>query len=183
MQAMDVKLAQFNNGDLQTTIRRVVTNFNTTVYSLANEPSLGMYRIQEHISAAVPRVLGHKQSLELVSKQVEGACFDIEYDTRAVSEMKKSIKEFESVKDCLTRAIETKAKIDEAAARLRVVHSPQARNSEPPPRRRNYGAVAKSSAPIFASNQPQPETTNPLQQRTPAQVAGADLSLKPKAFT
>ena len=179
-------MAQFNDGDVQTSIRKVVNNFNTTIYSLANEPSLGMYRIQEHISVAVPRVLGQKQTLDLVNKQVEGACFDIEYDTRAVCDMKKSIKEFESVKESLKRAIETKMKMEEAAARYRSVEPPQGKESNPPPQRRNYGAVAKTTTPILASNQAQvsqPEAINSDQQRTRALATSADQFLKPKAFT
>ena len=179
-------MAQFNEGDVQTSIRRVVNSFNATIYSLANEPSLGMYRIQEHISVAVPRVVGQKQALEIVNKQVEGACFDIEYDTRAMCDMKKSIKTFASVKDNLRRAIETKEKMDEAAALHRSIQSPQGKVGNSQPQRRNYGAVAKTTVSLFANNQVsevQPQITNVEQQKARMQPPSTDLSLKLKAFS
>ena len=183
---MDLKMVQFNEGDVQTSIRKIVNSINATIYSLANEPSLGMYRIQEHILVAVPRVVGQKQALEIVIKQVEGACFDIEYDTRAVCDMKKSIKTFDSVKDNLRRAIETKEKMDEAAAQHRSIQSPQSKESNPPPHRRNYGAVAKTTVPLFSNNQAsevQPVMTNIEQQKARLQPPNMDLYLKLKTFT
>lgn len=181
---LDLKMVQFSEGEVQNSIRRVVNSFNATIYAFANEPSLGMYRIQEHISIAVPRVVGQKQTLEIVNKQVEGASFDIEYDTRAVRDMQKSIKAFESVNDNLRRAIETKLKMDEAAALARSIQSPQTKESPPPPQRRNYGSVAKSATPIFTNNQAQealPEVAE--QQKARTQTSGTDLFLKPKTFT
>ena len=60
------KLVETFQADLPTRVFRVTNAFNEAVYLAANEPSLGMYRLQEHIQANVPKVVQQKQSLQRV---------------------------------------------------------------------------------------------------------------------
>lgn len=53
--------------DLSTRLYRVTNGFNEALYLVANEPSLGMYRIQEHIQATVPKIVEQKQALQQVA--------------------------------------------------------------------------------------------------------------------
>ena len=61
------KIVESFQADLPTRIFRVTNSFNESMYLAANEPSLGMYRLQEHVQTNVPRVVMQKQSLYGVS--------------------------------------------------------------------------------------------------------------------
>ena len=60
------KLVESFQADLPTRVFRVTNGFNEAMYLAANEPSLGMYRLQEHIQANVPKVVQQKQTLQNV---------------------------------------------------------------------------------------------------------------------
>ena len=60
------KLVETFQADLPTRVFRVTNAFNEAVYLAANEPSLGMYRLQEHIQTNVPKVVQQKQTLQRV---------------------------------------------------------------------------------------------------------------------
>lgn len=60
------KLMESLQTDLSTRLYRVTNGFNEALYLTANEPSLGMYRLQEHVHATVPKVVEQKQSLQQV---------------------------------------------------------------------------------------------------------------------
>lgn len=109
-------MARLLETDLATRAYRVTSGFNEALYQAANEPSLGMYRIQEHVSLTVPKVVEQRQNLQETCQQVEGACYDLEYDTETLKAM-RSITQFAGLKDKMMRAIELKVKLNEAAHR------------------------------------------------------------------
>ena len=117
-QPLSVNVARFMEADLSTRMFRVTSNFNEALYVTANEPSLGMYRIQEHIAMKVPKIVEQKRSLQDVCQQVQGACFDMEYDVQALRCM-GSITQFANIRDNLRSAIELKARLDEVAEQRR----------------------------------------------------------------
>lgn len=69
------KIVESFQADLATRVFRVTSGFNESVYLAANEPSLGMYRLQEHIQTTVPKVVNQKQTLQGVSVRDSVACF------------------------------------------------------------------------------------------------------------
>lgn len=63
---MASKLLVGLQGDLPTRSYRVANGFNDSLYLAANEPSLGLYRIQEHVQGSVPKAVEQKQNLHEV---------------------------------------------------------------------------------------------------------------------
>lgn len=61
------KVVESFRTDLPTRTFRVTNGFNEAIYLAANEPSLGMYRLQEHIQTNVPKLVMQKQALQGVS--------------------------------------------------------------------------------------------------------------------
>ena len=57
------KLMGTLQADLATRVYRITSGFNDALYLVANEPSLGMYRIQEHIQTTIPKIVERKQAL------------------------------------------------------------------------------------------------------------------------
>ena len=92
------KMAKLLEPDLSTRLLRVTTAFNDVLYSCANEPSLGMYRIQEHVTVTVPRLVEQRQQLKETCQRVEDACYDLEYDTKTLADMGK-ITQFNGIKN------------------------------------------------------------------------------------
>lgn len=60
------KLIESLQTDMSTRVYRVTNGFNEALYLTANEPSLGMYRLQEHIQLTIPKVVEQKQALAQV---------------------------------------------------------------------------------------------------------------------
>ncbi len=67
---MASKLIESLQTDLSTRVYRITNSFNEGLYLTANEPSLGMYRLQEHIQLAIPKVVEQRQALAQVNKSV-----------------------------------------------------------------------------------------------------------------
>lgn len=95
--SVPAQVAKLLEPELSTRMYRVSSAFNEALYSAANEPSLGMYRIQEHVAVAVPRLVEQKQSLQETCQQVEGTCYDLEYDTQTLKDA-RNISQFASIK-------------------------------------------------------------------------------------
>lgn len=138
-------MAKLLEPELSTRMLRVTTAFNDALYLAANEPSLGMYRIQEHVAVTVPKLVERQLQLQENCQRVEGACYDLEYDTKTLRDM-ASITQFKGTKDrymlsvrilnydnsssgsihSLLRAIQLKKQLDEVDTRRRVPLPPQA---------------------------------------------------------
>ena len=142
-------MAKILDTDLATRSYRFATGFNEALYLAANEPSLGMYRIQEHIAVTVPKVVEHKQALLDLCQQVEGACYDLDYDTEAVKAM-ASITQFSGMKESIRKAVELKRKLDEVELQKRAqLQAELPVGRAPPPTLQNYGSIQQS--PVLSS--------------------------------
>ncbi|CAD5122776.1 DgyrCDS11183 [Dimorphilus gyrociliatus] len=68
-----------NNPELDRTVKKTSDNLTDTVHTIANEPSLAFFRIEEHVRKNVPLLVHHKHGMEEKRKEVSGACYDMEY--------------------------------------------------------------------------------------------------------
>eukprot|EP00048_Salpingoeca_helianthica_P012082 m.174543 g.174543 ORF g.174543 m.174543 type:complete len:279 (+) comp15322_c1_seq5:3322-4158(+) len=92
--------------ELLTRAKKVTQGFSESLYVLANEPSLGLYRLQEHIHKSVPELVEKKKELLGLSERIQGAVHDAEYAVGAVQRM-HNIAHVERMKFHLSRAITT----------------------------------------------------------------------------
>ena len=92
-------------------VRKITTKINDSLQMLANEPSLGLYRIQEHIHRTTPALIDRKRELEGNKKKIEGVSYDIDYSISAVDTM-GNIKQFTNISEALKCAIEMKKQLD-----------------------------------------------------------------------
>ena len=60
-------LGSITQMDVATLTYRATSGLNECLYLAANEPSLGLYRIQEHVQSSVPRVVEQRQNLQQVA--------------------------------------------------------------------------------------------------------------------
>ena len=93
-------------------VRRITSKVNDSLQMLANEPSLGLYRIQEHVHRTTPALVERKKELDANRKKIEGVSYDLDYSLSAVDAI-GSIKQFTNIAEALKSAIEIKQKLDD----------------------------------------------------------------------
>nr|XP_048283287.1 BLOC-1-related complex subunit 8 isoform X1 [Myodes glareolus]XP_048283288.1 BLOC-1-related complex subunit 8 isoform X1 [Myodes glareolus] len=93
--------------------KKVTDKFTESVYVLANEPSVALYRLQEHVRRSLPELAQHKADMQRWEEQSQGAIYTVEYACRfedsylalAVKSLVDSSVYFRSVEGLLKQAI------------------------------------------------------------------------------
>ena len=149
------------------------TGINESLMTAANEPSLGLYRLQEHVIGTVPKLVRERQSVESVKERLKGVNFDMEYDMEAIKCIGK-IKSFDNISSELQKAIDIKKLLNqrEAEKRLKAAQGPP----PPPPARSSYGATGES--PPLLRRGEHVINASPLTQHT----KGSNIDIAPKQF-
>ena len=99
------RITHFDELEARSKVTKVCQKLNEAIYIAANEPSLGMYRLQEHVRFNVPKLARCTKEFQNMQSKVEGASYDVEYDTETLRKM-ASISQFTSIRDKIRRAIE-----------------------------------------------------------------------------
>lgn len=85
--------------------KKVTDKFTESVYVLANEPSVALYRLQEHVRRSLPELAQHKADMQRWEEQSQGAIYTVEYACSAVKSLVDSSVYFRSVEGLLKQAI------------------------------------------------------------------------------
>ncbi|KAF4083209.1 hypothetical protein AMELA_G00137440 [Ameiurus melas] len=112
-------------------VKRVTDKFTESMYVLANEPSIALYRLQEHVRRSLPELVQHKTDMQSWEEQSQGAIYTVEYACSAVKSMANSSLYFNNIDGLLKQAIATKEQISGAQGRSCV--KPVPNHSDPPP--------------------------------------------------
>eukprot|EP00038_Savillea_parva_P009759 m.185669 g.185669 ORF g.185669 m.185669 type:complete len:328 (+) comp16521_c0_seq1:70-1053(+) len=102
-------------------VKKVTEGLTSSLQVLANEPSLGLYRMEEHVLKAVPELVKTNEEISKLTAIVQGACHDVEYALTTVQQMHQ-ISSFQSLQAHTEKAIEYQHKIrsmEKKAARAR----------------------------------------------------------------
>jgi hypothetical protein len=156
-------MSRFIETDLSTRVYRFTCGVNESIATAANEPSMGLYRLQEHVINSVPKLVREKQSIDELQDRLKGANFDMGYDVGVVRDI-GGITNFENISISLDRAIEMRRLLLEKEKTVN-----QQRIRVPP---QNYGATGHSPPILRKENQ---TTSN----SSPLTVKG---SIQPKTF-
>ncbi|XP_038627880.1 BLOC-1-related complex subunit 8 isoform X2 [Tachyglossus aculeatus] len=91
--------------EMQLKGKKVTDKFTESVYVLANEPSVALYRLQEHVRRSLPELAQHKSDMQSWEEQSQGAIYTVEYACSAIKNMTDSSVYFRSVEGLLKQAI------------------------------------------------------------------------------
>ncbi|XP_041060777.1 BLOC-1-related complex subunit 8 isoform X6 [Carcharodon carcharias] len=91
--------------------------FTESMYFLANEPSVALYRLQEHVRRSLPELVQHKTDMQGVEEQCQGAIYTVEYACSAVKSMSNSGAYFKNIEGLLRRAISIKDQMSSLQSR------------------------------------------------------------------
>ncbi|XP_048198608.1 BLOC-1-related complex subunit 8 isoform X2 [Perognathus longimembris pacificus] len=105
----------------------ITDKFTESVYVLANEPSVALYRLQEHVRRSLPELAQHKSDMQRWEEQSQGAIYTVEYACSAVKNLVDSSIYFRSVEGLLKQAISIRDHMNATSQG----HSPE--DPAPPP--------------------------------------------------
>ncbi|XP_071782082.1 BLOC-1-related complex subunit 8 isoform X3 [Centroberyx gerrardi] len=110
--------------EMQLKVKRVTDKFTESMYVLANEPSVALYRLQEHVRRSLPELVQHKTDMQSWEEQSQGAIYTVEYACSAVKSMTNSSLYFKSIDSLLRQAISMKEQISNSQGRSPPVPAP-----------------------------------------------------------
>ncbi|KAK4016968.1 BLOC-1-related complex subunit 8 homolog isoform X1 [Daphnia magna] len=91
--------------DLDIKARRAMERVSENMHVVANEPSLALYRLQEHVRKALPFMVEKRIEFGQLHEQLQGRCYDADYAVSAVNEITKAKDPFEACAASLKNAI------------------------------------------------------------------------------
>ncbi|XP_077698242.1 BLOC-1-related complex subunit 8 isoform X1 [Eretmochelys imbricata] len=103
--------------EMQLKVKKVTDKFTESMYILANEPSVALYRLQEHVRRSLPELAQHKADMQSWEEQSQGAIYTVEYACSAIKNMMDSSVYFESIDRLLKHAITVKDQLNSAQGR------------------------------------------------------------------
>lgn len=101
------KITRFEEVEAKAKVSRICHKLNEAIYIAANEPSLGMYRVQEHVRFSIPKLARCQREFQNVQSKIEGCSYDLEYDTETLKKM-GSLTQFASIRNKIRQAIEVR---------------------------------------------------------------------------
>ncbi|KAG7487974.1 hypothetical protein MATL_G00029360 [Megalops atlanticus] len=119
--------------EMQLKVKRVTDKFTESMYVLANEPSVALYRLQEHVRRSLPELVQHKTDMQSWEEQSQGAIYTVEYACSAVKSMTNSSLYFKSIEGLLRQAIAIKDHLSATQGRSDVNPSPSPPDPAQPP--------------------------------------------------
>ncbi|TRY81745.1 hypothetical protein DNTS_031658 [Danionella cerebrum] len=103
--------------EMQLKVKRVTDKFTESMYVLANEPSIALYRLQEHVRRSLPELVQHKTDMQSWEEQSQGAIYTVEYACSAVKSMKNSSLYFKNIDGLLHQTISLKEQMSSLQGR------------------------------------------------------------------
>ncbi|XP_055285124.1 BLOC-1-related complex subunit 8 isoform X2 [Moschus berezovskii] len=79
-------VATMEEPEMQLKGKKVTDKFTESVYVLANEPSVALYRLQEHVRRSLPELAQHKADMQRWEEQSQGAIYTVEYACRCLGQ-------------------------------------------------------------------------------------------------
>ena len=139
-------MTRFVETDLSTRVYRVSFGINEAITTVANEPSVGLYRLQEHVLGVVPKLLEDRHSLEVVCERVKGANFDLDNDKEVVQAM-RGINQFKEVQNTLEKTIKLKQQLNRIELEKQMIASGDSQGASPMSLKKAYGSVTPGLLP------------------------------------
>eukprot|EP01125_Pyxidicula_operculata_P011369 TRINITY_DN3728_c0_g1_i1.p1 TRINITY_DN3728_c0_g1~~TRINITY_DN3728_c0_g1_i1.p1 ORF type:complete len:281 (+),score=62.78 TRINITY_DN3728_c0_g1_i1:838-1680(+) len=146
------------------------------VHILANEPSIGLFHVCDHVSRNVPRSVETKKSLKATAKKLEDMNGDMDYTIRTVKSF-HDLETFTSIMELLRHSMET---VDLMRQKLPPKpkgssYSSQTTQDTSPTTQTSSGETNATPIPIQTDNNSENNTTNPN--------ADSNNNLAPKSST
>lgn len=123
------KTAEAPDLDLKT--RKVTEKFTDALEAIANEPTLALFRVQEHTRKSLPTLVERRLSTGKQRQRVEGMTYDIDLAANAVKTMRKSDLHFQNIQDLLKNSMFMMQQLEYQSGRRKKNESNESMYSRP----------------------------------------------------
>ena len=121
------RITRFEELEAKTKTGKICSKLNEAIYIAANEPSLGMYRVQEHVRFSIPKLARCQREFQNIQLKVEGSSYDLEYDTETLKKM-GSLTQFTSIRNKIRKAIEIRQNWEKKEYQKKLSQAPDVGN-------------------------------------------------------
>jgi len=128
--------------DLEEKVRKTCERISENVHICANEPSLALYRLTEHVRKALPPTVESRTQIQRLHQQLQGIYYDAEYGLDTVKSMERASPHLKNVQQLLKNSLFLKQQIKYEQQRSSKFHERQQQlhhhhqQQQPPPQRR-----------------------------------------------
>ncbi|XP_023322978.1 BLOC-1-related complex subunit 8 homolog isoform X2 [Eurytemora carolleeae] len=91
--------------ELELKARRTTERICENLHIIANEPSLALYRISEHVRKALPPTVESRCEVKRLNEVLVGAHYDAEYGLQCVQAMADTLPVFSEIEQLLRRSV------------------------------------------------------------------------------
>uniref|UniRef100_A0A915EJA4 C2H2-type domain-containing protein n=1 Tax=Ditylenchus dipsaci TaxID=166011 RepID=A0A915EJA4_9BILA len=98
--------------DLQLRSKQIGERLSESVHILDHDPSMALYRLQEHINKTMPVLVNRKYQTLQLNSNLQGACFDLDNAIHTIEQMKATTPAFERIHEKLRNCMYYKQQID-----------------------------------------------------------------------
>ncbi|XP_077989217.1 BLOC-1-related complex subunit 8-like [Glandiceps talaboti] len=140
------------DADLDYKVKKVTEKFSESLHIVANEPSLALYRLQEHVRKTLPVLSDKRNEMKGLQQEIQGMCYDAEYASNAVKRMQGSGQYFSSIDEHIKKAIYLKQELSKTK-------STKSANTSIPTPHQPLSSANSSPAHQVSSTQGTPEHT------------------------
>ena len=98
--------------DLEVKSKRCCDGINKTIHVIANEPSLGLFRIQQHVRKTMPKLESCVNSINKNNKEIAGLIYDTQASIQVAKNTCRIESTFNNIEQLLKKASTTAALIN-----------------------------------------------------------------------
>ncbi|KAK2718983.1 BLOC-1-related complex subunit 8 homolog [Artemia franciscana] len=100
-----LEFEHLRNPETEYRARKTAEKLSENTHLLANEPSLAMYRLQEHVRRSLPVMIETRQDCIQLNSVLQGGCYDTDLAHGAIQGILKSEETVSNIKEHLKNAI------------------------------------------------------------------------------
>ncbi|XP_031622934.1 BLOC-1-related complex subunit 8 homolog [Contarinia nasturtii] len=86
-------------------VKKTSEKMSENLHIIGNDPSLALFRMQEHIRKVMPMIVERRADVENIQHELQGRCYDLEYSLSAIKSIDKSDGTFKNIQELLKSAI------------------------------------------------------------------------------
>ena len=111
--------------ELQSRCKAIAERLSESLHIVDHDPSMALYRLQEHVSKSVPVLVNRKYEMMKLNSTLQGACYDIDNSMEAMKEMQKAGSTFDRILEMLRESTHVKQQMDYEKEKTEEKNSPR----------------------------------------------------------
>uniref|UniRef100_A0A7E4VIM6 BLOC-1-related complex subunit 7 n=1 Tax=Panagrellus redivivus TaxID=6233 RepID=A0A7E4VIM6_PANRE len=111
--------------EVQKRCQLVSERLSESFHIVDHDPSMAMYRLQEHVHKSVPVLVARKYDMMRLNATLQGAYYDVDNSIEAIRDMKQAVPTFDRILEMLRDSTFNKQQLDYEVAKAKAAESAQ----------------------------------------------------------